>query len=113
MHCTVYFACFSHVSNSKTLPWNLVPANAAIAACTSSADGKVATPCPLPVIAANLHSPPFWRIAFNFFSISILLSRSSMVGKFPIHIRFSGFSLQPLLRHPPLPLPPPLPHPPP
>merc|ERR1712146_30366 len=101
----VHFSCFSHVSNSKTWPRNLVPANVATAACTSSADGKVATPVPLPLIEAYLHSPPFWSSSFNFFSASTFLSRSSMVGKLPIQTRFSGFSLQP----PPLrPLPPPL-----
>merc|ERR1719199_1316291 len=100
---------FVHVSNSKTFPRNLVPANASIAACTSSAEGKVAMPVPLGQIVANLHSPPFWRSSFNFPSASILLSRSSMVGKFPIHMRFSILSLQ---RPPPFPFPPPFLHPP-
>merc|ERR1719453_2395179 len=104
---------FVHVSNSKTFPRNLVPDNASIAACTSSAEGKVAMPVPLGEIVANLHSPPFWRSSFNLSPASILLSRSSMVGKFPIHIRFSGFSLQPLRRPLPFPLPPPHPLPPP
>merc|ERR1719313_1388756 len=68
-------------------------------------------PVPLGQIVANLHSPPFWRSSFNFPSASILLSLSSMVGKFPIHMRFSGFSLQPPRRPTPLPLPLPPPHP--
>merc|ERR1719321_2222665 len=61
-------------------------------------------------MAAYLHSPPFWRSSFNFPSAAILWSRSSIVGKFPIHMRFSGFSLQPPRRPlpPPHPLPPPL-----
>merc|ERR1719506_2715508 len=107
------WSCFVHVSNSNFFPRNLVPANASIANCTSSAEGKVAMPVPLGEIVANLHSPPFWRSSFSFCSASILLSRSSMVCKFPIHIRFSGFSLQPLRRPLPFPLPPPHPLPPP
>merc|ERR1719162_957611 len=96
-----------HTSNSRTLPRNLVPANESIADCTSSSDGNVAMPDPFGQICAYLHSPPFWRSSFNLPSASILSSRSSMVGKFPIHMRFSGFSLQPPRR----PLPPPPPHP--
>merc|ERR1711935_1156699 len=109
--CCSHSSFFVHTSNSRTLPRNLVPANASIADCTSSADGNVAMPDPLGQICAYLHSPPFWRSSFNLPSASILSSRSSMVGKFPIHMRFSGFSLQPPRR--PLPPPQPLPPPPP